>query len=226
MQTKSKYLLLATAKLIIAQDICDNATEKSECGFFGIDQFGCEDIGCCWRESNVFGEPWCFQRPAEIETETLDPSCVLSDAFKFDCGFVGVNEFSCQEQGCCWQESDVQGVPWCFFSDTNFEDSTDSSDESELGSGSEESSTNLCNNQANPTSIIEIIVEDTLNSTETPESENTNNFFNFCQVDQKIDCGILGDDQFTCSPCIRIRKFELKLEFEFESGTVNRYKNL
>merc|ERR1719205_133812 len=32
---------------------------KQDCGFFGIDESGCEARGCCWQESQS-GAPWCF----------------------------------------------------------------------------------------------------------------------------------------------------------------------
>jgi len=38
-------------------DVSEN--QRQDCGFFGIDQNGCENKGCCWRESNS-GAPWCY----------------------------------------------------------------------------------------------------------------------------------------------------------------------
>lgn len=38
---------------------CD-VSAKIDCGFLGIDQSGCEAKGCCWKEVNVSGEPWCY----------------------------------------------------------------------------------------------------------------------------------------------------------------------
>jgi len=34
-------------------------SQRQDCGFFGIDQSGCEGEGCCWRESSS-GAPWCY----------------------------------------------------------------------------------------------------------------------------------------------------------------------
>jgi len=35
--------------------------QKQDCGYFGIDENGCEAKGCCWQESQS-GAPWCFNR--------------------------------------------------------------------------------------------------------------------------------------------------------------------
>ena len=31
-----------------------------------------------------------------------------------DCGYYGITETECGDNECCWQESDVSGVPYCF----------------------------------------------------------------------------------------------------------------
>merc|ERR1712087_624699 len=38
-------------------DVSEN--QRQDCGYYGIDQNGCEGKGCCWRESNS-GAPWCY----------------------------------------------------------------------------------------------------------------------------------------------------------------------
>jgi len=35
--------------------------QRADCGYFGIDQSGCENKGCCWRQSSS-GAPWCYYR--------------------------------------------------------------------------------------------------------------------------------------------------------------------
>ena len=36
--------------------------QKSDCGFLGITQSGCESAGCCWAESSNPGTPWCYHK--------------------------------------------------------------------------------------------------------------------------------------------------------------------
>jgi len=46
-------------------DQCDvPADKRSDCGYFGIDQSGCEKKGCCWRPtgSDSGDAPWCFYK--------------------------------------------------------------------------------------------------------------------------------------------------------------------
>jgi len=38
-------------------DVSEN--QRQDCGYFGIDQNGCERDSCCWRESSS-GAPWCY----------------------------------------------------------------------------------------------------------------------------------------------------------------------
>jgi len=39
-----------------------SVSNKVDCGYLGIDQSECQSTGCCWAESSVQGEPWCFQK--------------------------------------------------------------------------------------------------------------------------------------------------------------------
>ena len=55
-------LLLAVALRAVVSQNC-GVTDKVDCGYFGIDQQGCQDKGCCWQPSNKvrdFDTPWCF----------------------------------------------------------------------------------------------------------------------------------------------------------------------
>ena len=54
----------------------------------------------------------CLSAPTVRTTEDL--SCAAHELLKKDCGFYGINQKTCEEKGCCWKESSVQGVPWCF----------------------------------------------------------------------------------------------------------------
>ena len=33
---------------------------KVDCGFMGETASHCEAAGCCWEESMIAGDPWCF----------------------------------------------------------------------------------------------------------------------------------------------------------------------
>ena len=57
--------LLASSALAQNCGLADN--EKVDCGYVGIDQFGCESKGCCWvpvfkdgEKERQGGTPWCF----------------------------------------------------------------------------------------------------------------------------------------------------------------------
>ena len=41
-------------------------------------------------------------------------SCTTEDSKKVDCGHVGITQPECESQKCCWKESNVPGVPYCF----------------------------------------------------------------------------------------------------------------
>ena len=55
-------LLLVVALPVVVSQNCA-VSDKVDCGYFGIDQQGCQDKGCCWQPSNKvrdFDTPWCF----------------------------------------------------------------------------------------------------------------------------------------------------------------------
>ena len=54
----------------------------------------------------------CLGAPTKRTTDDL--SCAAHELLKKDCGFYGINQKTCEEKGCCWKESSIQGVPWCF----------------------------------------------------------------------------------------------------------------
>mmetsp|Transcript_11117 Transcript_11117/g.29793 ORF Transcript_11117/g.29793 Transcript_11117/m.29793 type:complete len:951 (+) Transcript_11117:337-3189(+) len=45
-------------------------------------------------------------------------SCSVDDASKSDCGFIGIDQGTCESKGCCWAETSTDGTPWCFFGDS------------------------------------------------------------------------------------------------------------
>ena len=40
--------------------------------------------------------------------------CDVGDSDKVDCGYFGINQVQCEANNCCWKESSVSGVPYCF----------------------------------------------------------------------------------------------------------------
>jgi len=45
---------------LLSEELCSNVQEKNECGFLGITKDACIAENCCWLESEIEGEPWCF----------------------------------------------------------------------------------------------------------------------------------------------------------------------
>ena len=89
---------------------------KEDCGYIGINKEGCEAQGCCWEESSVANVPWCFYAIGEGDDQTDIPGeCDIKDTLKRDCGWSGINQATCEQEGCCWRESSAANVPWCYF---------------------------------------------------------------------------------------------------------------
>ena len=42
--------------------------------------------------------------------------CVIEDAERLDCGYYGISDQECYSRDCCWTESKIPGVPWCYHS--------------------------------------------------------------------------------------------------------------
>merc|ERR1719376_118285 len=98
---------------------CSDCGSKTDCGFLGIDQSGCEASGCMWCPSSVSGEPWCIHKSGSSTDGSTSSggsssSCSVSDSSKTDCGYLGIGQSECETTGCCWAESSQSGVPWCF----------------------------------------------------------------------------------------------------------------
>lgn len=55
-------VLSALASRVSSSVSCSVAdSSKTDCGYVGIDQYGCEAKGCCWAPSSQGGStPWCF----------------------------------------------------------------------------------------------------------------------------------------------------------------------
>ena len=58
-QSWSLVLLLVPAG-VLSQNCA--VTDRVDCGYFGIDQQGCQDKGCCWQPTaqREHDTPWCF----------------------------------------------------------------------------------------------------------------------------------------------------------------------
>ncbi|KAI8826754.1 Six-hairpin glycosidase-like protein [Fimicolochytrium jonesii] len=112
--------------------------KKTDCGFAGINQSGCEAKGCCWKAAAPnSATPWCFNKvagtfPSATVAPTVAPTstvksipsatptnvdtCVVADSAKIDCGYAGIDQNGCAAKGCCWKAAAPNsGTPWCFY---------------------------------------------------------------------------------------------------------------
>jgi len=119
----SQLAALASAGLIKRDDQCSCSVDPSlrkDCGYYGIQESECVNIGCCWGPSNVNGAPWCFYTASGGKTtdchQSSGKTCEVDVMSRKDCGYYGINQNECISRGCCWAESSVNGVPWCFYS--------------------------------------------------------------------------------------------------------------
>ena len=55
---------------------------------------------------------YSLSTPTKRTTEDL--SCIAHDLLKKECGHIGINQKTCEEKGCCWKESSIPNIPWCF----------------------------------------------------------------------------------------------------------------
>ena len=55
---------------------------------------------------------YCFSIPTYRTKDDL--SCAQYEELKKDCGYIGINQKTCEERGCCWKESSNPKTPWCF----------------------------------------------------------------------------------------------------------------
>merc|ERR1719189_3341829 len=52
--------------------------------------------------------------PTPAPTPPSDAQCEVAESDRNECGFYGIDEPGCLNNGCCWRSSGIQGVPWCF----------------------------------------------------------------------------------------------------------------
>ena len=43
-----------------------------------------------------------------------DLSCAQYEPLRTDCGWNGITQEQCENNGCCYYQSSISGVPWCF----------------------------------------------------------------------------------------------------------------
>ncbi|XP_076811464.1 alpha-amylase A-like [Clavelina lepadiformis] len=93
---------------------CSSCNKKINCGHFGITRTECELAGCSWCPVSVGNDPWCIYTSSSVHSNNEGSSCSMSDSIKQDCGHFGIDQKGCENGGCCWAESVISGVPWCF----------------------------------------------------------------------------------------------------------------
>jgi len=59
-----------------------------------------------------------FIRQRKGNSRVSFSECVVDTWQKIDCGFLGITDEQCKGRGCCWQNSEVDGVPWCYHSNS------------------------------------------------------------------------------------------------------------
>ena len=47
--------------------------------------------------------------------------CQMSAFDRLDCGYYGISTEQCASRDCCWEESVIPGVPWCFHTISKFD---------------------------------------------------------------------------------------------------------
>ena len=90
---------------------------KRDCGWYGIDQRGCEERDCCWKEDSDPSIPWCFYGQEDSPTimTKSNLTCTVPRFERKECGYFGIDKKECEQRGCCWLADDIGSkIPWCF----------------------------------------------------------------------------------------------------------------
>jgi len=177
----SQLTVLVSAGFIKRNDICSCSVDPSlrkDCGYYGIKESECVNIGCCWGPSSVAGAPWCYYTANGGKTtdcHDLGKTCEVDIHSRKDCGYYGINQEGCLSRGCCWAESSVNGIPWCFYA-------------------KDVSSTTTITTVPTTTNTNSIASVTTVTNTD-PTSTPLN-----CPADEKsrVDCGYLGITKRQC----------------------------
>jgi len=119
----SYLAITVSAGLLKREDSCSCSVDPNrriDCGYVGISESECINVGCCWSSSDIDGVPWCYYTVSGGKTTDCvsDKSCEVDANSRQDCGYIGITQNECVSSGCCWAESSINGVPWCFYSKT------------------------------------------------------------------------------------------------------------
>lgn len=57
--------------------------DKTDCGYMGITQSGCEAKGCCWASSTGSNVPWCFYQSGYTPTSCFKYQVISKIHFEF-----------------------------------------------------------------------------------------------------------------------------------------------
>jgi len=89
-------------------------------------RWDCQQTGQLWlhcadvKINPRDGQPGPSPTPPTPVTPTPVPSpppngqCDVSESSRQECGYYGINEQQCMNEGCCWRTSGTGGVPWCY----------------------------------------------------------------------------------------------------------------
>jgi len=87
-------------------------------------RWDCQQTGQLWLHCadvkiNPSGQPGPSPTPPTPVTPTPVPSppngqCDVSESSRQECGYYGIQEQECMNEGCCWRTSGSWGVPWCY----------------------------------------------------------------------------------------------------------------
>jgi len=106
----SQKVLTAYPRKVAIDNLRCNVDQKArtDCGWLGIDEPGCQARGCCNDNTNPpHPAKWCFY-PKEHKCDVSDPKS------RVHCGYLGIKREECEKTlSCCFDES-VPEAPLCF----------------------------------------------------------------------------------------------------------------
>jgi len=208
----TQFLSLASAGLLRKRNSekcsCDvNPLTRKDCGYYGITEAQCIKNGCCWGATDVNGAPWCFYTASGGKTTDCSAeegkTCEVDVYSREDCGFYGINQEGCMSRGCCWAESSINGIPWCFYPrkpETTITTTTD-----DITTSTTDNITTTSIDDVTTTTIDEITTTtttDEITTTTTDEitSSPTIPVEKVCPADEmsRRDCGYIGITKNEC----------------------------
>eukprot|EP00833_Pecoramyces_ruminatium_P017065 jgi/Orpsp1_1/1191097/evm.model.d7180000083480.1 len=171
--------------------IVDLHTRK-ECGYFGINEDQCIKAGCCWENNNEKNIPSCYFSADEDECFIKEKFCEVDEYKRQDCGYYGINKKDCIYKHCCWAESNISNIPWCFYPKTKKIKKT-----TRTTSTTTKTKTKL--KSKIPGNPIRTTLKSTTNKSSKGFSKPTNPI-NICAINDnnRDDCGYLGITKNEC----------------------------